>query len=372
MLRVALEPVLNEAAGWQLLDARTGALIEEGPWVTEAAQSEVPVPEDDGAYRVLVSTVSAERGWAYARGAKMRVLDVAVSGGVMTVTRDWRTTLAGLRWHGLPGRAAEFVLEPWSLLWRNRNLIVSMVGRDLEGRYKGSYGDRLWSLAQPLLLMLAYWFVFGLVLKTRFGDDPDPSIYMLFFLCGMLPWLAISEAVGRAPNVILEHRNFVKKLVFPVEILPANLVFSGLVSSSLALVVYLFFLMATRERIPIQALWLPVVLAPQVLFTLGVCWAWAALGLFARDLAQVNGFLLTLVFFLTPICYPMEKLPAGAIGILQKSPVYKLVGEYRLLFVSGAPPDWPVLGQLMVMSLVTFYLGYGVFRKLRPSFPDVL
>jgi lipopolysaccharide transport system permease protein len=372
MLRVALEPVRDEAAGWQLLDVRTGALIEEGPWVKESTESDVPVPMDDGDYRVLISTVSAERGWAYARGAKMRVLDLGVRGGVMTVDRDRRTTLAALRFQGLPGRLAAFVVEPWALLWQNRNLIVSMVGRDLEGRYKGSFGDRLWTVAQPLLLMLAYWFVFGVVLKTRFADNPNPSVYMLFFLCGMLPWLAISEAIGRAPNVILEHRNFVKKLVFPVEILPANLVFSGLVSSALALIVYLFFLMATRERIPPEALWLPVVLAPQILFTLGVCWAWAALGLFARDLAQVNGFLLTLVFFLTPICYPTEKLPAEALGILQKSPVFKLVAEYRLLFISETRPDWAVMGQLTVMSLGIFYLGYGVFRKLRPSFPDVL
>jgi lipopolysaccharide transport system permease protein len=86
----------------------------------------------------------------------------------------------------------------------------------------------------------------------------------------------------------------------------------------------------------------------------------------------VNGFLLTLVFFLTPICYPTEKLPAEAVGVLQKSPVFKLVAEYRLLFISERAPDWAVMGQLMVMSLGIFYLGYGVFRKLRPSFPDVL
>lgn len=372
MLRVFLEPAGDEAAGWQLLDARTGALIEEGPWVREREESPVPVPSEDGDYRVLVSTVNPVRGWAYARGVPMRVLDVAVRGGEIRVARDRRTTLRALRMEGLPARAAGFVLEPWQLLWKNRGLIAAMVRRDLEARYKGSYGDRVWTVAQPLLLMLAYWFVFGFVLKTRFNDDSDPAVYMLFFLCGMLPWLAISEAWGRAPNVIMEHRNFVKKMVFPVEILPANLVFSGLVSGGLALIVYLFFLMATRERIAPEALWLPVVLVPQVLFTLGVCWAWAAIGLFARDLAQINGFVLTLIFFLTPICYPEEKLPPTAIAVLQKSPIYKLVGEYRLLFISGAPPDWMVLGQLAVMGLAAFYLGYAVFRKLRPSFPDVL
>jgi len=250
MLRVSLEPVRDEAAGWQLLDARTGALIEEGPWVTEAVESEVPIPTDDGDYRVLVSTVSAERGWAYSRGASMRVVDVAVRHGAQSVTNDRRTTIQALRWLGLPARLANFAVEPWLLIWRNRSLIVAMVERDLEGRYKGSYGDRFWTIAQPLFLMLAYWFVFGVVLKTRFGDDPNPSIYMLFFLCGMIPWLAISEAVGRAPSVILEHRNFVKKLVFPVEILPVNLVFSGLVSAAFALVIYLFFLASRRDDPP--------------------------------------------------------------------------------------------------------------------------
>ena len=98
----------------------------------------------------------------------------------------------------------------------------------------------------------------------------------------------------------------------------------------------------------------------------------AAVGLFARDLGQINGFLLTLVFFLTPICYPGDKLPGAAMAVLQKSPIFKLVAEYRLLFISEAAPDWPVLGQLTAMGLVAFYLGYGVFRKLRPSFPDVL
>jgi lipopolysaccharide transport system permease protein len=188
----------------------------------------------------------------------------------------------------------------------------------------------------------------------------------------MLPWLAISEAVGRAPNVILEHRNFVKKLVFPVEILPVNLVFSGVALEMLALVIYLFFLMATREYIPTRALALPVLLVPQILITMGVCWAWAALGLFARDLAQVNGFLLTLVFFLTPICYPVEKLPPSAAAILQNFPLYQLVTDYRLLFISPVRPDWAMTGRLWLLGLAVFYCGYGVFRKLRPSFPDVL
>lgn len=372
MLRVALEPVGEEAAGWQLLDARTGALIEEGPWVRERLDSAVPVPAEDGDYRVLVSTVSPERGWAYERGEKMRVVDVAMRGGEMRVARDRRTTLRTLRREGLPRRIGSFAMEPWTILWKNRSLIVAMVGRDLQGRYRGSFGDRLWAVANPLLLMLTYWFVFGLVLKTRFNGDPNPAIFVLYFLCGMLPWLAFSEAMGRAPNVILENRNLVKKLVFPVEILPLNLVFSGLVTGGVATVIYLFFIRAIVVTFPWSILWLPLLLLPQFLLTAGICWAWAAIGLFARDLGQINGFLLTGLFFLTPICYPEESLPATLIPILQKSPIYKLVAEYRLLFIGNQAIEWKVYGHLIVMGLVAFYVGYAVFRKLRPSFPDVL
>ena len=113
-----------------------------------------------------------------------------------------------------------------------------MVRRDILGRYRGSFGGAFWTVLNPLLLMLTYFFVFGVVLRTRFGNDPSRAGFALYFLAGMLPWLAFSEAAGRAPTVMLEHRNFVKKLVFAVETLPVNLVVSGLVSEFFALVLF--------------------------------------------------------------------------------------------------------------------------------------
>lgn len=372
MLRVDLEPVRDEAAGWQLLDARTGHLIEEGPWVRERGQSEVPTPAADGHYRLLVSTVCAEKGWAYARGERMRVIDFQVRNGAVGVDADRVTTLGALRRQGLPRRAAAFLWEPWAALWRHRSLIAALVRRDLQGRYRGSFGDRFWAIAQPLLLMITYWFVFGIVLRTRFNDDPDPTTYVLYFLGGMLPWLPFSEAVGRAPNVILENRNLVKKLVFPVEILPLNIVFSALISGLMALLVYVFLIRAVFERVPWTVFWVPFLLFAQFLLAAGFCWAWAAIGVFARDLGQINGFALTALFFLTPICYPEQSLPLGIVPLLQKSPIYKLVAEYRLLFILNSGPKWALYFQLLVISLAIFYLGYAVFRKLRPDFPDVL
>ncbi len=134
-----------------------------------------------------------------------------------------------------------------------------------------------------------------------------------------------------------------KKLVFPVETLPVNLVISGLVTELFALVIFLVFLLGARGGIPATALWIPVILIPQVLLTAGLCWLLSATGVYIRDLGQVMGFLLTLWFFLTPICYPETSLPAGAAAILTKNPVYILVRAYRSVLLESRAPDWPAL-----------------------------
>ena len=128
-------------------------------------------------------------------------------------------------------------------MWRNRGLIRVMVRRDILGRYRGSFGGAFWTIINPLLLMLTYFFVFGVVLRDRYDPDATWSSFALYFLAGMLPWLAFSEAAGRAPGVMLEHRNFVKKLVFAVETLPVNLVVAGLVTELFAIILYCVFLL---------------------------------------------------------------------------------------------------------------------------------
>jgi lipopolysaccharide transport system permease protein len=188
----------------------------------------------------------------------------------------------------------------------------------------------------------------------------------------MLPWLAFSEAAGRAPTVMLEHRNFVKKLVFAVETLPVNLVVSGLVSECFAVVLYLAGLGLVRGGVPASALWLPVLLVPQVLFTAGVAWFLAGLGVFFRDLGQINGFLLTLWFFLTPICYPETSLPPAAVPLLAKNPMFVLVRGYRDILLEGRAPAFPPLWKLWLVAAVACVAGHAWFYKLRKSFADII
>src|SRR5258707_3547198 len=136
--------------------------------------------------------------------------------------------------------------------------------------------------------MLTYFFVVGVVLRTRFPHDPSRSGFALYFLAGMLPWLALSEALGRAPVVMLEHRNFVKKLVFPVETLPVNLVISGLVSQIFGVALFLAGSYLARGYIPASIVWLPVLVIPQILLTAGLFWFLAPVRGFVPDLGHVN------------------------------------------------------------------------------------
>jgi lipopolysaccharide transport system permease protein len=172
--------------------------------------------------------------------------------------------------------------------------------------------------------------------------------------------------------VLLEHKNFVKKLVFAVETLPVNLVAAGLVTEFFAVILYVIFLGAIRHSVPTAIVWLPALLIPQILFTAGMCWFLAALGAFVRDLGQIIGFLLTVWFFITPICYKASKLGAAAPWMLNKNPIYILVRGYRAIFLDNQAPPLDPLWKLGLLSLAVCILGHAWFYKLRKSFPDVL
>jgi len=353
--------------GWQIYDPSTGAFLFEGEW-TDVRDTKVDLcvalPGEDGPYRVQIAPV--------ANRERFILIDAQVGGGRLDMTPPRVTTSRALRRERLLSSIPKAFLYPPQSLWRNRKLIRSMVRRDILARYRGSFGGALWTFLNPLLLMATYAFVFGVVLKTRFGGDSSGLGYVLYFLAGMLPWLAFSEAVGRSPYVILEYRNFVKKLVFPIETLPANLVISGAVTEAVALAIFVIGLLLARHMVPISVLWLPALMIPQLLLTAGLCWFLAALGMFLRDLGQIMGFVLTLWFFLTPICYPETNLPAGAMKLLSMNPIYVLVRGYRAIFLENRAPDLVSLAALWLASVVLAVLGYAWFHRLRKSFADVI
>jgi len=368
--------------GWQLFDPESHRFLREGEWTPLARGARpgetVPMdltigfPKGPGGYRIYVSAIDPKRGWLYARGERFLLIDAAVADEHAQVLKTELTTRRALLWHDLARGLPKLFTRPIATIVRNRALIRSMVRRDITARYRGSFGDLFWTVLNPLLLMLTYYFVFGVVLRTRFGADQSSGSFLLYFLAGMLPWLAFSEPVGRSPNSILEHRTFVKKLVFPLDTLSVNHVMAGLVTEVFGLAVFLCFLLALRGHVPWTVVWLPVLLIPQLLFTLGLCWFLAGLGVFVRDLAQVMGFILTLWFFITPICYPEQSMPSSVLFILGKNPMFVLVRAYRAIFLEGRTPDARPLVLLWILALAVLLCGHAWFYKLRKTFADVI
>ncbi|MBZ5728633.1 MAG: ABC transporter permease [Acidobacteriia bacterium] len=364
--------------GYHLFDAETGTLIVDGarlrperdvaPGETLRAALDFALPPEQGRYQVLVSPMREDVCWYYDRGWPFLLAEFVTEGDATRLERvrvATRETLRRERELRSIGRAFAY---PLLTVWRNRGLIRVMVRRDILGRYRGSFAGAFWTVINPLLLMLTYFFVFGVVIR-----DPrlSRSEFALYFLAGMLPWLPFSEAAGRAPGVIHEHRNFVKKLVFAIETLPVNLVVSGLVTELFAVAIFCGFLLGIRHHVPASVVWLPVLLIPQVLFTAGVSWFLAALGAFVRDAVQMIGFLLTIWFFMTPICYPEQQLRAAA-PLLLNNPMYVLVRGYRAIFLESRAPEFGPLWKFWLLAVVVFVLGHAWFYKLRKSFADMI
>jgi lipopolysaccharide transport system permease protein len=373
----------NFSLGWQFFDPQIHRFIEEGEWIPApdevrpgaSAKFEVsiPFPPEAGAYEIYLSHIQPSSGWAYAGGEPfLRILVDAADGQIRIVAQEI-TTVRSLRWRRIWATLPKLLASPLRTIAQNHRLIGSMARRDILARYRGSFGDVFWTILNPLLLMATYFFVFGIVLQSRFGPDQSRTGFALYFLAGMLPWLAFSEPVGRAAYVILEHRNFVKKLVFPLDTLPVNQVVSGLVTELFGAGVFVAGLLIIRHSVPAAVLWLPVLLIPQLLFTLGICWFLAGLGVYMRDLGQIMALVLTMWFFITPICYQESTALSPVISaVMRKNPLYVLVRGYRAVFLEGHAPEFLPLAKLWVIALVFFFLGHVWFYRLRKSFADVI
>lgn len=370
------------AIGCQWFDPASGRFLREGLWVplpeAVAARGEIRVdysalaPAEDGLYHVIVSVVHPEQGWMYSKGAPFLLSEVEVRNGQMTISEPklvtWRELQRGRKWQRLAG----ILTTPFRSIFGHRRLLATLVRREIQMRYRGSVGEMLWAILNPLLLMGTYVFVFGFVLKARFPGDTSSTGYLLSFLAGLVPWLGINEAVARSPWVLVENRNIVKKLVFPLELLPLTPLFAGLVNQTVAFTLLMIGFVSSKGIPPGTLLWLPALILLQIMLVAGINWMLAATGVFLRDLGQAIGFLLTLVFFLTPICYPESALPAGFSDILSKNPVYFLVTSYRQILLQGQAPDLIPFVAHLSFAATCLWLGYAWFERLRPEFVDAL
>jgi lipopolysaccharide transport system permease protein len=369
------------AAGYHLFDDPTGTLVVDGerlplhlgPRDSCGVELKIALPAEPGEYSIYVSAMREHVAWFYEKGWPFLLVDVTVADDGAGVLRRWRVTdVKSVRRRRLARGVVRGLSLPFQSIWRNRGLIRTLVRRDILSRYTGSFGGAFWTLLNPLIMMLTYFFVFGIVMQQKFRNDPSRTGFALYFLAGMLPWLAFNEAVARAPFIMVEHRNFIKKLVFPVETLPINLVAAGLVTEFFGMILFAAALLLIRGHVPWTLVYLPLVIVPQILLTTGIAWFLAAMGVFVRDLGQVIGYLLTVLMFITPIFYSEEGLPPIAANLQKVNPIFTLVHSYRAVLLESAPPDWRSLGWLALGASIVFLLGHAWFYKLRKSFADLI
>lgn len=259
-------------------------------------------------------------------------------------------------------------------LVRYRALVWQMTKREIVGRYRGSYLGVAWSIFHPLLMLGVYTFVFSGVFKSRWraGVAEGTTDFAVVLFAGLLIHGLFAECVNRAPGLILANPNYVKKVIFPLEVLPWVTMGSALFHTGASLIVLLCGLLAGSIGIPPTAVLFPIVIAPFVLLTMGVSWFLAATGVYLRDLGQVVGIATTVVLFLSPVFYDTSQIPGRYAWLLQLNPLTFIIEQSRTVLVWGGLPNWTGLFGYLIASLAVAQLGFRWFQKSRRGFADVM
>jgi lipopolysaccharide transport system permease protein len=254
----------------------------------------------------------------------------------------------------------------------NRELILAMAKREVVGRYRGSVFGILWSFFNPVLMLAVYTFVFSVVFKARWGGSDSKTEFALVLFAGMIVYGLFAECINRAPSLIVANANYVKKVMFPLEILPWVALGSALFHSAISLSVWLVFYAAINATLHWTVLLLPLVLLPLVMFTMGVCWFLASLGVYLRDVAQTVGIVTTIMMFLSPVFFPVASLPEAYRPFIYANPLTFVIEQTRDVLIWGKLPDWPMLAVTLVASAIIACVGFAWFQKTRRGFADVL
>ena len=260
-------------------------------------------------------------------------------------------------------------------MWRHRQLIVQMTRREVVGRYKGSAFGLAWSFFNPVFMLVVYTFVFSEIFKSRWGGidaDDSKTQFALVLFVGMIVLNLFSEVLNRAPGLILSNVNYVKKVVFPIEILPVvamgATLFHGLISLGVLLAAFAIF----NGYLQWTAIFVPLVMLPLVILATGLAWMLASLGVFLRDVGQTIGIITTVLMFISPVFYPVTAVPEDFRPFIMANPLTFIIEQAREVLIWGHLPDWMGLGNYTLAAVATAWAGYAWFQKTRKGFADVL
>lgn len=258
-------------------------------------------------------------------------------------------------------------------LWVHRRLIGRMSQREVIGRYRGSVLGLLWSFLTPLFMLAVYTFVFSVVFKARWGTGEESRTqFAVVLFAGLIIHSLFAEVINRSPQLILGNVNYVKKVVFPLEILPVIQLAAATFHALVSVVVLLAAQWVFTGSVPATAWLLPAVLLPLLAWVLGLAWALASLGVFARDVGQTVGLVTSVMLFMSPVFFPIETLPAELQPWMRLNPLTFIIEQAREVLIWGRAPDWTGLALYGLGAAAVAWLGFAWFQKTRKGFADVL
>lgn len=259
-------------------------------------------------------------------------------------------------------------------LWQHRQLIAQMTRREVVGRYRGSVMGIAWSFFNPILMLVVYTFVFSVVFKSKWGLGATENQYTfaIVLFVGMIVYGLFAEIINRAPSLVISNVNYVKKVVFPIEILPVVGLAAALFHSIISIGVLLVAIWIVNGILVWTVLLFPLVVMPLLFATLGIAWILASLGVFVRDVGQTVGILTSVLMFVSPVFYPISSLPENFRIWLLINPLTFVIEQSRAVMIFGKQPDWVGLAIYTIISLVVMWAGYWWFQKIRKGFADVL
>lgn len=256
--------------------------------------------------------------------------------------------------------------------WARRDVFWELTRRDIEGRYSGSFLGLLWSFFNPLLMLAVYTLAFRVFLGMRWPNLDSGVGFSLMIFCGMIVHSLLAECIMRAPGVIVSQSNLVKRVVFPLAILPCVMVASSIFNALLSLLVLLIFVLISQHTLHMTILYLPLLYLPYVLLLCGVSWLMASLGVFVRDVAQIGGVISSILMFLSPVFYPASSLREPYRDWIAFNPLTLMIEQTRKVVLFGQQPDWHALGIYTLIAVAVSSFGYSWFQRTRDGFADVL
>lgn len=264
-----------------------------------------------------------------------------------------------------PGAASGF--------WKYRDLVVQLIRREIQERYRGSVFGVIWSFGNPLLMLAVYMFVFGVVFQIKWGVEHDSHIqFGIVLFSGLVNHAMLAECLVRAPHLILSNPQYVKKVVFPLHMLPVVAVGTALFHMSIGVLILIIANALFSFELHATVLYLPLVIAPLAILALGATWLLSALSVFLRDIRHVVGILATVLLFLCPIFYPLSAVPAPVRPFIYLNPLTVIVEQVRRVTLFGEAPAWD---DLAIYSLVATFIAAAslwFFMRSRRAFADVL